>query len=205
MGNSLKGESLVMMSGETDDSATGVLPPLQQQRSLRKLAHGLRIGRIQPWLIPLLYALAAIAAGLTIPRYTAIFLPKFVSTMSVGAAIGIYSAIASGMIALTGIVFSLAFVMVQFSATAYSPRLVLWISRDPVIWHAIGVFTATFLYAIAAIGWVDRNGSGKVPFLSTWVIFALLLASVAMFVALIQRIGLLQISRMLTFTGDLGR
>ena len=28
----------------------------------------------------------------------------------------------AGMIALTGIVFSLAFVMVQFSATAYSPR-----------------------------------------------------------------------------------
>jgi len=109
------------------------------------------------------------------------------------------------MLALTAIVFSLAFVMVQFSATAYSPRLVLWISRDPVIWHAIGVFTATFLYAIGAIAWVDRNGSGKVPFLSTWVIFALLLSSVAMFVALIQRIGLLQINRMLTFTGDLGR
>jgi uncharacterized membrane protein len=45
----------------------------------------------------------------------------------VNAAIGFYSAIASGMIALTGIVFSLTFVMVQFSATAYSPRLVLWI------------------------------------------------------------------------------
>lgn len=37
-------------------------------------------------------------------------------------AIGIYSVIASGMIALTGLVFSFAFVMVQFSATAYSPR-----------------------------------------------------------------------------------
>jgi len=125
--------------------------------------------------------------------------------ISAPAAMAIYSAVGSGMLALTGIVFSLAFVMVQFSATAYSPRLVLWISRDPVIWHAIGVFTATFLYAIGAIGWVDRNGSGKVPFLSTWIIFALLLASVGMFVALIQRIGLLQINRMLSFTGEQGR
>jgi len=125
--------------------------------------------------------------------------------ISAPAAMAIYSAVGSGMLALTGIVFSLAFVMVQFSATAYSPRLVLWISRDPVIWHAIGVFTATFLYAIGAIGWVDRNGSGKVPFLSTWIVFALLLASVGMFVALIQRIGLLQINRMLSFTGEQGR
>src|SRR6266404_3593431 len=134
-----------MTSSETEESAAGVFWPKRQQHSLRKWVHRLRVGRMQPWLIPLLYALAAIAAGLTIPRYTTIFLPKFVSTMSVGAAIGIYSAIASGMIALTGIVFSLAFVMVQFSATAYSPRLVLWIARDPVMSHALGIFTATFL------------------------------------------------------------
>ena len=37
------------------------------------------------------------------------------------------SAAASGMMALTGIVFAMAFVMVQFSAVAYSPRLVLWL------------------------------------------------------------------------------
>ena len=36
--------------------------------------------------------------------------------VSANAAIGIYSAVACGMIALTGIVFSLTFVMLQFSA-----------------------------------------------------------------------------------------
>jgi len=88
---------------------------------------------------------------------------------------------------------------------AYSPRLVLWISRDPFMWHAVGVFTATFLYALAALSWVDRDASGKVPFVSSWVVLGLLLASVAMFIGLIQRIGLLQINRMLNFTGDQGR
>ena len=62
--------------------------------------------------------------------------------ISVSAATAIYSSIASGMIALTGIVFSLTFVMVQFSATAYSPRLVLWIARDRAMMHALGIFTA---------------------------------------------------------------
>jgi uncharacterized membrane protein len=107
--------------------------------------------------------------------------------------------------ALTGIVFSLAFVMVQFSATAYSPRLVLWIARDQVVSHAIGMFSATFLYAVCALAWLDRGGSGKVPFFSALIMDALLLASVGMFIALINRIGMLQINRMLIFTGDQGR
>src|SRR5208282_3428828 len=164
-----------------------------------------RRSRLPDWAIPLCYAVPTVVAIFALPRFEHRFLPGFMAEISAPAAMAIYSAVGSGMLALTGIVFSLAFVMVQFSATAYSPRLVLWISRDPVIWHAIGVFTATFLYAIGAIGWVDRNGSGKVPFLSTWIVFALLLASVGMFVALIQRIGLLQINRMLSFTGEQGR
>ncbi len=157
------------------------------------------------WVIPALYAGVAIAAGITFPRIESRIFPGLVAPMSVSAAMSIYTAIASGMIALTGIVFSLAFVMVQFSATAYSPRLVLWIARDPVMSHALGIFTATFLYATAALAGVDRNGSGKVPFVSVWVVFVLLLASVGIFIGLVQRIGLLQVNRMLIFTGDQGR
>jgi len=161
--------------------------------------------QITAWAIPMLYAAAAITAGLTFPRIETHIWPGLVAGMNVSAAMSIYSSIASGMIALTGIVFSLIFVMVTFSATAYSPRLALWVARDPVVSHALGVFTATFLYAFAALAWVDRSGSGKVPVISAWLLIALLLASVAMLVALIQRIGLLQIGRMLTFTGNQGR
>jgi uncharacterized membrane protein len=157
------------------------------------------------WFIPLLYAAGALLFGFTVPRLADNLLPGEVSTVSVNAAIGLYSAIASGMIALTGIVFSLAFVMVQFSATAYSPRLVLWISRDPVISHAIGVFTATFLYALAALAWVDRGGSGRVPLAGVLVVGLLLIISVIMFISLIHRVGMLQVNRMLIFTGDQGR
>ena len=106
---------------------------------------------LNAWGIPAMYAAVAIAAALTLPRFESRIFPGLVSPMSISAATAIYSAIASGMIALTGIVFSLSFVMVQFSATAYSPRLVLWVARDPVMSHALGMFTATFLYAIAAV------------------------------------------------------
>jgi uncharacterized membrane protein len=158
-----------------------------------------------PWMIPLAYAAAAVLAGIFFPRLENRFIPGFLSPMSAPAAIAIYSSIASGMIALTGIVFSLTFVMVQFSATAYSPRLVLWVARDPLLSHSLGVFTATFLYAIAAMAWVDRSGLGKVPFLSVFMVIFLLLASVAMFIGLIQSIGMLHLTRMLFFTGEQAR
>jgi uncharacterized membrane protein len=161
--------------------------------------------QLSNWGIPALYATVAIASGLTIPRLENRIFPEFVSPMSISSAMAIYSSVASGMLALTGIVFSLTFVMVQFSSTAYSPRLVLWIARDRVMSHALGIFTATFLYGVAALAGVDRSGSGRVPFFSVCVELALLLASVGMFIALIHRIGLLQINRMLVFTGDQGR
>jgi len=164
-----------------------------------------RRSNLAGWVIPMSYAVTAVVAGLTLPRIEHRLLPGLTSSVSPTAAMAIYSSIGSGMIAFSGIVFSLAFVMVQFSATAYSPRLVLWIARDPVLYHAIGIFTATFLYALAALAWVDRDSSGKVPFITAWLVIALLFASVAIFVALIQRMSLLQINRMLTFTGDQGR
>lgn len=157
------------------------------------------------WLVPLLYALGALVFGLTVPRLTHALFPGFVSTISVNAAIGIYSAVASGMLSLTGIVFSLTFVMVQFSATAYSPRLVLWIARDPFLSHSIGVFTATFIYALSALAWVDREGSGRVPMVGVGVGTVLLIVSVVMFIGLIQRVSMLQVTRMLIFTGGQGR
>src|SRR5215510_15368530 len=159
----------------------------------------------RPWLVPMMYALGALAAEAVLPRLENFFFPHLKAELSIDSALALYSSIASGMMALTGIVFSLTFLMVQFSATAYSPRLVMWIARDPVLSHALGVFSATFLYAIAALSWLDRGNSRKVLFISAWAVVALLLASVGMFIALIQRVGQLQINRMLLFTGNQGR
>lgn len=161
--------------------------------------------RLPPWGIPTWYALIALVAALTLPRVESVLLPGVTAGLSPAAAVAIYSSVGTGMLAMTGIVFSLAFVMVQFSATAYSPRLVLWIARDPVLWHAVGMFSATFLYALAAIAWVERAGASHVPFFSGWLVIAMLVASLAMFVALIEKLSLLQIHRMLAFTADHGR
>ena len=36
--------------------------------------------------------------------------------------------------------------------------------------HSLGVFTATFLYSLAAIVWIDRGGTGKVPLVTLLVV-----------------------------------
>jgi uncharacterized membrane protein len=60
------------------------------------------------WGIPALYAATALVVGLTLPRVEGRIFPGVMAQVSVSAAMAIYSSIASGMIALTGIVFSLA-------------------------------------------------------------------------------------------------
>jgi uncharacterized membrane protein len=169
-------------------------------------ARKLKLNRqISNYGIPLAYVVVTLAAGMTFVRLEHHYFPNLVSALSAESAIAICSSIASGMIALTAIVFSMTFVMVQFSATAYSPRLVLWVARDPVVAHALGMFSATFLYSLLLLAWIDREAGGKVPLMSGWTTVGLLLASMIMFVALIDRVGSLQVHRMLIFTGDRGR
>lgn len=113
------------------------------------------------WTVPAVYGAAAIGCGILLPRIEHWLWPDVASGISAASATAIYSTVASGTMTLSAIVFSLTFVMVQFSATAYSPRLVLWLAEDPLISHALGVFTATFLYAIAALrGWIATTAAG---------------------------------------------
>ena len=49
--------------------------------------------------------------------------PTYVNDVSINSALATLGAIASGTMALTAIIFSIAYITVQFSAIAYSPRL----------------------------------------------------------------------------------
>ena len=145
------------------------------------------------WAIPMLYVGVTVVCAFVLPRLEHEYLASFSHSLSVAAALAALSAVASGMIALTGVVFALAFVMVQFSAVAYSPRLVAWFGRDPMLFHSLGLFSATFLFAIAAIGWTDREGNGKVPLFSVLLVQVLLILSMIVFARLVSRLNDLQI------------
>ncbi|MGZ3508630.1 MAG: DUF2254 domain-containing protein [Vulcanimicrobiaceae bacterium] len=157
------------------------------------------------WVIAVLYVAGSILAGLIFPRLEHDYLPYAAHTISVGSAQAFLSSVTSGMMALTGIVFSLAFVILQFAGMAYSPRLVLVFARDRTIFHALGMFIATFGYALATLAWVDRGGDGLVPLYSMTIVALLLCLSMISLTRLVQRLGALQITRVLRFVGGAGR
>ncbi|MGY8664890.1 DUF2254 domain-containing protein [Bradyrhizobium sp. UFLA05-109] len=156
-------------------------------------------------MIPMTYVAVASVCGIVWPRIWRHFLSSFVVDVSVASAQAVLSAVASGMMALTGLVFALAFVMVQFSAIAYSPRLVNWLARDPLLYHAMGAFSATFIYALFTLATVDRGDSGAVPMFSMVLVGSMMLLSMFFFARLVDRLTDLQITNVLRFVGDRGR
>lgn len=157
------------------------------------------------WLIPMAYTFVSVVASLTLPRLEHIFLPGYTHTIAVGSALAFFSSVSSGMMALTGIVFAIAFVLVQFSAVAYSPRLVVMFASDPRLFHSLGIFFATFTYSLAALAWTDRGGSGNVPLFSTILVIVLLVVSMLAFARLIQGVVDLQVQNVLQTIGREGR
>jgi uncharacterized membrane protein len=157
------------------------------------------------WLIPMVYTVASLLAGLILPRLEHEYLIAYTHSMSASAAMAFFSAVSSGMMALTGIVFAIAFVMVQFSSLAYSPRLVVMFANSPTLYHSLGIFFATFIYSLAALVWTDRSGSGAVPLFSYLLVTILLVMSMLAFARLIQSINNLQIDNVLQTVGSRGR
>jgi uncharacterized membrane protein len=151
------------------------------------------------------YIAASVILGFFLPNLEHNYIPREIAGMSVASAQAFLSAVTSGMMALTGIVFSIAFLILQFTGGAYSPRLVALIGRDPTLFSALGIFIATFTYSLATLAWVDRNGDGKVPFYSVMLVLALLVTSMYFLARIVQRIGILQISHVLIFVGNAGR
>jgi uncharacterized membrane protein len=100
-----------------------------------------RYRRRRIWFIPTLWMLLAIAMAAVLARANpAGVQPRISLDLTTGVEIPVLSSIASGMMALTAIVFSLTFVFVQFGSTAYSPRLVVFFTSDRVALHALEVF-----------------------------------------------------------------
>jgi len=140
------------------------------------------------------YVALSVVLGLLLPWPEQAFLAAHTLNISVASAQAYLSAVASGMMALMSIVFAMAFVMVQFRAIAYSPRLVVFMADDHSLFHALGIFAATFIYALVTLAWVDRNGSGTGPLFSSILVAILLIVSMLLFSRLVQRLSDLQMA-----------
>ena len=100
----------------------------------------------------------------------------------------VLSSVAGGMIAFTGLVVSIAVVVVQFAAGQYSPRLVARFRRDPVFKHSLGIFIAPAVFSLVILRGIGQAGSTVVPSLTIGVDFLLLGAAILSFFTLVGRL-----------------
>lgn len=138
--------------------------------------------------ITFVYVIAALVLGAG-SRTLGEWLGHGTSPISSASVIAILSSIASGMMALTAIVFSLLMVAFQLGHTSYSPRLLQVFRDDNFLGHAIGVFAGTFVYSLLAIRFVDLRGAQGVGVTTVTMALTWLLASIVMLVLLLPRLG----------------
>jgi uncharacterized membrane protein len=140
---------------------------VEPKRPLVSVLSGRR--RLREGLITLLYVTGAVILTIALGRVTSG--PK-VEASVVAPTLG---AVAGGMLAFTGVVFSLLVLVVQFGSTAFTPRLNLF-RDDPFVWHAFAFFVATIVYCFLAA----LNVSNEVDVSVLVPVMALLAALVAL-------------------------
>ena len=91
---------------------------------------------------------------------------------------GMLTAIASSMITVAGVAFSITIVTLSLASSQYTPRILRNFMRDQANQVVLGAFVAIFAYCIVVLrtirGGAEANGGGFVPLLA--VAFAVLLA-----------------------------
>lgn len=111
------------------------------ERRSRPLVQALRRRRsLRAGLVQFLYIVIGVVLGVLVPAVDVG--PRIPS----GEIVALMAGITAGLLALTSVVFALLFLVVQFAATAQSPRLHLF--RDnPLVWHSLGLIVGVMVYA----------------------------------------------------------
>src|SRR5206468_3388963 len=133
-------------------------------------------------IVPTMYLLAAVLLGLAIPEFDRSGTSGGLLGVTPDEGQSILESIAAGMIAFSGLVVSVAVLVVQFGAGQYSPRLVPSFRSDAVIKNALGLFVAPGVYALVAVANVGGSTKDRVGTATVLVALALMVAAlVALF------------------------
>ena len=170
----------------------GVLTRIKQRRS--RVLDGVRT---RLWPVPAMGVLAAVCAGVAIPELDEAFderLPVSVSAYLFGggsdAARDVLSAIASSLITVTSLTFSLTVVTLQLASQQFSPRLLRTFARDRFVQLTLAVFLSTFVYALTVLRTVrDSTDDGQAQFVPKLAVTVAYLMAVVSVVGLVLFLG----------------
>ncbi len=142
------------------------------------------------WVLPAVILGVSVVAGVVVPSVDEHLLSDvdYLFGGNADSARSLLSTIASAMISVTGLVFSITMVVMQLASSQFTPRLLGSFLGSRVVQVTLGVFTASFVFALMVLRDVRAGDSPFVPQLSVTVAFGLVLASVGLFLAFIHHI-----------------
>ncbi len=144
--------------------------------------------RTQLWPLPTLFVVLGLALGVAVPQvdgHVDRYLPGWVVGYLFGggpdSARTVLSAVSSSLITVTSLTFSLTVVTLQLASSQFSPRLLRTFTRDRFVHVTLGLFLATFTYALTVLRSVrtaSADASEFVPQISVTFAFVMGVASV---------------------------
>ncbi|GJF08676.1 hypothetical protein NGTWS0302_21900 [Mycolicibacterium cyprinidarum] len=163
-------------------NTSGILDAARQRRTV--VADALR-SRL--WPVPALGVVAAVIAGVAIPELDGTLDPAMPQTVAgylfsggPDAARELLGAIATALITVTSLTFSLTLITLQLASSQYTPRLLRTFAADRFVQRTLALFLATFVYAITVLRTVRNSAAGPdfVPQISVTVAYLLAMGSV---------------------------
>ncbi|MDQ3424247.1 MAG: DUF2254 domain-containing protein [Actinomycetota bacterium] len=146
------------------------------------------------WFIPAVCATAAVVLAVVLVRIDDATDGDALPVLFPGGPSGaraLLGSITASMISFTGLVFSITIVVLQLTSSQFSPRILRSFLQDRASQAALGVFVATFVYAMTVLRSVrgESTDAPFVPRIATTMSFVLVIASVALFIYYIHHIA----------------
>lgn len=146
------------------------------------------------WFIPSLSVAAAVALAVVvvqIPTPSADGKLPWIWMVGGGpeGARGVLSAIAGGLITVTGVVFSVTTVSLQLASTQFTPRVLRSFVADRVNQVVLGIFIGTFTYSLLVLRAIHSSANGEeafVPHVGVTLAVVLLLVSIGALIVFID-------------------
>ncbi len=164
-----------------------------RKRSARSAASALRDAvRTQLWPLPTIGVVLAVGLGVLLPYVDARVdgrLPDWLSSMifggDAGAARTVLDAVASSLITVTSLTFSLTVVTLQLASSQFSPRLLRTFTQDLFVQVTLTIFLATFTFSLTVLRSVRSSDDGARPFVPRFAVTTSYLLAVASVIGLV--------------------
>jgi len=152
------------------------------------------------WLAPLLGMFAALTLAPLVRWLDLMF--GWQAATGPDSARAVLGALAASMLTFIVFVFSILLVAVQLASAQLTPRIIASVYRNYVLRYSLTVFVFAFTFALGALSRIED----KVPQISMWVAVYSSVASIGVFLYMIDHVGKsLRPVAVLTHTGNSGQ